>query len=129
MNLGLITPQPDCSQPGTWQQTPHSHKSPNRLPVSFLSTASVLFLSCCHKGPEATSNTKSSLLTTISSEEKYLREVLRLTVTFRASFRGSQCRGKDSEKQGASHQAAIKLNTVTECSQAEQMTKTGRTKN
>jgi len=59
------------------------------------------------------SDTKSSLQTTTSFEEKNSREVLQLTVTFRMSFRGAERRGKDRGKQGVSHQAEIKLKIVT----------------
>lgn len=131
MNLWLITPQLDSSRLGTWQQIPHSHKSPHRLlgPPSISAGSQFHSLSWCHRGsetrrPRVTLNPLVKQLGNTGEKDSNLRSPS-------GEVQGAECRG-EAVWTGA-EQAELKLNTVTNTAKHDQreahITKTGRTKN
>lgn len=121
MNLRLVTPQLDCSHLGTWQQIPDSHTSLYRFPGSLSVSAGSQLLPLVPQrisNTEAISDTKTSLETVISSEEKYFWENTQTCGHLQGDFLGAECRNEDSVKQGLHYQAEMELNVVIERSQA-----------
>lgn len=120
MNLWLITPQLESSRLGTWHKY-HSHTSLHKIPGSLSVSAGSQLLPLVPQRishAEAMSDTKPSLQTATSSEEKYFWENTQTSRHLQGDFLGAECRSEDSVKQGLRYWAEIELDVVIEHGQA-----------